>query len=220
MTATWKMFNSHPAALLTGAGTALLLAAVTLYQTSGSEAVTAAETFRNARLLITEPRDAFAAPERNFFSGSSDYALLHWSGPEVSVLWDYGLSHLPGRGPDPRISPLKNFPQNVYLRINRGRNAEYAGIRSAEYHVYFRRANDPDRENILPDPVLVYKGTLHAPESQEILTLPMPDLSLSAPSDSRIYPENANLILIKIIINKIYHGSVYRDTLRLSEHRI
>lgn len=123
------------------------------------------------------------------------FPSLHPEG--THVIAELGLTHLPPAEARPP-EPLKP----VLLRIYQEEGGAYSRIKKARISILRRRANDPDRENVIPPTEQIWSQELllnDAPIQEIPVTLPIAQASPR-------YPEHVYLIIAKIHILEIYPG--------------
>jgi hypothetical protein len=117
------------------------------------------------------------------------------SHPEgTHLIAELGLSHLPGS----EIKPLRP----VLLRIHQDQSGRFSTIRRARISILTRRANDPDRENVIPPTQVIWEKVV------DLERVPAADVILDLPPAARsgTYPENVFLIIAKIQVLEVYEG--------------
>jgi hypothetical protein len=157
---------------------------------------------------------------RNFLDHKTDQPLyLKFSkSSETFILWDVSLTHVPGASL--KAVPVEKFPDSVSLAIRPilyKEKSDFAGIRKAVFSVYLRQANDPDKENHMPEPTLIHSEIIELAEDIKSINLKMPDFKKLLPGSSEKYPHNVFLILAKLKVKEIYPGRVFKDIISLKE---
>jgi len=118
------------------------------------------------------------------------------------LIAELGLTHLPG--------PVPLRP--VLLRFYQDQNGQFATIRRARISILERRANDPDRENVIPPAHVVWEKTVDL--EQKRISDVMLDLPMARASS--VYPQNVFLVIVKITVLEIYEG-IDRNRVAVSE---
>lgn len=226
-------------AFVSASAVIVILVTSVFFQTRLSEKTLAANILRKGRLLIHSPSADFREykntkgafhniPNRsyNFFTSNNDTPLYlkYFPDSETYILWDTALTHLPGK--TTHDTPVENYPVTLTFsqRIpgtpelsDRSVSSDFARIKKAVFQVYLRQANDPDKENFMPEPRLIHSEDVEFPENAVILYYKMPDLKKIISGSSRLYPQNVFLVVIKLQIKEIYPGRIYKDILALKE---
>lgn len=120
------------------------------------------------------------------------------------LIAELGLTHLPAAVPVP-LRP-------VLIRFHQNQSGRFSTIRRARISILERRANDPDRENVIPPTQVVWERTVTLSNSA------VSDVALDLPMarDSLVYPQNVFLIIVKIQVLEVYEG-VERNRVAVSE---
>jgi len=113
------------------------------------------------------------------------------------LIAELGLTHLP-----PQAGKPPRALKPVILRIYQEQSGQFSRMKKARVSILRRRANDPDRENVIPETEQIYSALVtlsDAPIEEVALQLP-----LAEPSGK--YPQNVYLIIAKIQILEIFPG--------------
>ncbi len=223
---TYTAIVRNIAPLILPLTTVSILLAFVLFRSLQKESDLKSSVLHRGRIVLSSGDihfgpDSFAGDADNIFDGdlNSPALLRHPSGnPEGTyLLADLALTHWPGRKGDvPRIrktrglviynGPCHDCSRSVFTR--------YSRIKKARIEILYRRANDPDREFIIPPAHIVYTKEieLRDTDTPAFIELPVP-----TPPHSNYYPENVSYIIGKIIVEQVFPGEVYPGIISVAE---
>lgn len=121
------------------------------------------------------------------------------------IIAELGLTHLP-----PAANPVPLRPRA--LRIYQ--NAGYGRIHKARISLLRRRANDPDKENLIPPVEVIYRSDVML-KDEPVQEIPLP---IEQAGHSSGYPQNVFLLIARIDVLELYPSSRNRVAINELEY--
>lgn len=198
----------------TGIALALLLLIVSAYQAFSFRNNLERDTLKKGRIVLSTGDEATFDAAKNR-EGSARLILdgdpgtcanLYFPSnhPEgTHLIAELALTHDPGNPPESRKLRGIKF-------LNGCTDTGNDRIKKLEISILLRRANDPDVEKIIPEPVEMLRETVEIPD-RSVVWIPFDVAPFPA---SPGYPDHVSLVIAKIRILETYHPEQHRAGIR------